>query len=133
LHNHRRVIHFEFAATPLTGGDGLNHKESREEKESMKRRVLLMAMFLGSAADSHAQVSVLTYHNDNMRTGQNLSESVLTPANVRSATFGRLFSLPVDGKVDAEPLLISGLTIPLRAFLYFGLCKRHHKSFAISQ
>src|SRR5205807_2806425 len=54
----------------------------------------------------------LTYHNDNLRTGQNLSESILTPANVKSATFGKLRNLVVDGKVDAQPLYISGLTIP---------------------
>ena len=52
----------------------------------------------------------LTYHNDNMRTGQNLNESVLTPANVNT-TFGLLFSIPVDGQIYAEPLYVSGLNI----------------------
>jgi hypothetical protein len=61
---------------------------------------------------SFAQSSVLTYHNDNMRTGQNLSETILTPQNVQSASFGKLLTLPVDGKVDAQPLLVSGVTIP---------------------
>jgi hypothetical protein len=59
-----------------------------------------------------AQSNILTYHNDNMRTGQNLSETILTPANVSSAKFGKLFSFPVDGKVDAQPLLVSGLNMP---------------------
>ncbi len=71
----------------------------------------LLASFLVNAP-AFGQTNVLTYHNDNMRTGQNLSETVLTPQNVQSATFGKLMVLPVDGKVDAQPLLISGLTIP---------------------
>jgi hypothetical protein len=59
-----------------------------------------------------AQSSVITYHNDNLRTGQNLSESLLTPQNVRFASFGKILTLPVDGKVDAQPLLVSGVAVP---------------------
>lgn len=57
------------------------------------------------------QSSVLTFHNDNLRTGQYLSESLLTPQNVRFASFGKTMTLPVDGKVDAQPLVVSGVTI----------------------
>ncbi len=59
-----------------------------------------------------AQISVVTYHNDNQRTGENLSEVILRPANVSSATFGKLFSYSVDGYVYAQPLIVSGVTIP---------------------
>jgi hypothetical protein len=55
--------------------------------------------------------NVLTYHNDNGRTGQNLSETALTTSNVKSATFGKLGFLSVDGLVDAEPLYVSNLTV----------------------
>jgi outer membrane protein assembly factor BamB len=52
---------------------------------------------------------VVTYHNDIARTGQNLNETILTTANVNSSTFGKLRSLSVDGKVDAQPLYLSSL------------------------
>jgi hypothetical protein len=58
-----------------------------------------------------AGVNVTTYHNDNARDGWNASETTLTPQNVNFNTFGKLRELPVDGKVDAEPLYVSGLSI----------------------
>ncbi|HME37851.1 MAG TPA: PQQ-binding-like beta-propeller repeat protein [Steroidobacteraceae bacterium] len=58
-----------------------------------------------------AGADVLTYKNDLLRSGQNLSESTLTLANVASATFGLLRILTVDGKVDAQPLYASALSV----------------------
>jgi hypothetical protein len=58
-----------------------------------------------------AGTDVTTYHNDVARTGQNLTETKLTPANVNSQTFGLLRNLMVDGKVDAEPLYLSQLSV----------------------
>ena len=60
---------------------------------------------------SDPPANVLTYHNDVMRTGQNLNEAILTLANVNSASFGRVAFLKVLGKVDAEPLYVSNLTL----------------------
>jgi hypothetical protein len=64
----------------------------------------------GGAASTSA-VNVLTLHNDNARTGQNLSETILTTTNVNSGNFGKLGVLSVDGLVDAETLYVSNLTV----------------------
>jgi hypothetical protein len=57
---------------------------------------------------------VTTYHNDNARSGQNLTETILTPSNVNSSSFGKLLVISVDGKVDAQPLYLAKLSIPNR-------------------
>jgi hypothetical protein len=56
--------------------------------------------------------AVTTYHNDVARTGQNLTETILTPSNVNSSTFGKLFVINVDGRVDAQPLYLAKVSIP---------------------
>ena len=53
-----------------------------------------------------------TAHNDNARTGENLAETVLTPANVNSSSFGKLFSDPLDGLTFASPLYDENVAIP---------------------
>ncbi len=55
--------------------------------------------------------NVLTYHNDNVSDGENLTETLLTPANVNATSFGKLFSTTVDGQVYAEPLIVTGVNI----------------------
>jgi len=63
-------------------------------------------------AATPATTDVLTYHNDLARTGQNLTETTLTTANVTSAKFGKLGFYSVDGLVDAEPLYASNVAVP---------------------
>jgi hypothetical protein len=56
--------------------------------------------------------NVVTQHYDNARTGANLSEAYLSPQTVTPSKFGKLFELPVDADVYAQPLYVSGLTLP---------------------
>jgi chitodextrinase len=56
-------------------------------------------------------IGVTTYHNDLSRDGVNTREFALTTANVKTATFGKLFSCTVDGAIYAQPLWAANLTI----------------------
>ena len=58
-----------------------------------------------------AQTAVTTYHNDNYRTGWNSTETTLTPTNVGSKNFGLLGTVTLDDQVDAQPLIVPGVTI----------------------
>jgi hypothetical protein len=55
---------------------------------------------------------VTTWHYDNARTSANTWETILTPSNVNSSSFGKLFTQPVDGFVVGHPLYLPGVTIP---------------------
>ncbi len=54
---------------------------------------------------------VLTYHYNNAHTGLNAKETTLMLNNVNFNSFGKLFTLTVDGLVDAQPLYLSTVTI----------------------
>jgi hypothetical protein len=79
-----------------------------------KRRILtalagtLLSCALGSA---WAQVSVLTQHNDNSRTGANTQETSLSPASVNASQFGKLFTYTLDDQTYSQPLYVPHLTM----------------------
>ena len=80
------------------------------------RRLVAMSA-LGVAAltaephASHAQVNILTQHNDNLRDGVNAAETVLTPSNVNTRQFGLMFKLAVDDQIFAQPLVVAKVNI----------------------
>ena len=61
------------------------------------------------SATNSGKIDVLTYHYDNLRDGIDSDETILTPQNVNSNSFGKLFSVSVDGDVYAQPLYMSDL------------------------
>ena len=73
------------------------------------KRLLLPILLIFSALFTAAQVNVTTYHNDNARSGQNIQETLLTPGNVNSAQFGKLFTVSVQGYVYAQPLYLANV------------------------
>jgi hypothetical protein len=75
-------------------------------------------------------VDLTTYKNDVNRSGQNLAESALTLANVASSTFGLLRLLPVDGRVDAQPLYLSALSTDAGAFNTVFVATEHDSVYA---
>jgi len=68
-------------------------------------RVVQIAVLMSTAALAYAQ-DVTTWHYDNSRSGVQPVETILTSSNVKSTTFGKVFSLPVLGAVYAQPLYL---------------------------
>src|SRR5580693_5541082 len=93
--------------------------------------VLVVSLFCILSSVLQAQVNVTTYHNDNARTGQNTQEAILTPANVNSSQFGKLFSVSVDGWVYAQPLYLSNLTIAGGTHNVLYVATEHDSLYAI--
>src|SRR5262249_7054173 len=91
---------------------------------SRSRVILWCRLFLWLAVAGYAPIaysqSVVTYHYDNLRTGWNANETTLTPTNVPNLQLVGSVNCPgstvpatvcLDEQVDAQPLLVTGLTI----------------------
>jgi hypothetical protein len=88
---------------------------STEFKTSSYFHQLIQCFFLTSAMllpfAAHAQIDVLTQHNDLARTGTNLHETTLTPVSVNAKSFGMLFKRVVDDQLYTQPLLATNVKI----------------------
>ena len=89
-------------------------RTERVAPNAMRRRRAAHAWFPSVERLERRQMlsaSVLSYHNDNASDGQNTQETVLTPSNVNSTSFGKVFTASVDGNVLAQPLFMPALNI----------------------
>src|SRR3984885_15952203 len=72
---------------------------------------LCLLVLLCSSVAAMAQVNLYVRGYNASRTGANLQEQILTPANVNPTNFGKLFTVPTDGQIYASPLYVSNLQI----------------------
>jgi len=103
---------------PLVGTNAAGGRElvDRSQERGRIRKVsalesLVLLLLLCFNVAAIAQVNVYTRSYDPARTGANLQETILTPANVNSNTFGKLFTVATDGEIYAQPLYVSNLAI----------------------
>lgn len=71
----------------------------------------LLSTLLIYKLDANANMAVLQRGYTPDVAGANLNETILTPSNVTATTFGRIFSLPVDGSIYAQPLYVPNLNV----------------------
>ena len=109
----------------------MNSLTDTDARGPLKKTLSLLGAALAAsialtARPAPAQTAdVLKSHNDLANTGQNLQETLLTPALLRSGRFGLLFRIPVDADVGpniphnlsgaeiyAQPLYLAGLSLP---------------------
>lgn len=115
---------WQTASAPISGATASSYTTpATVQADSGSTFTVVVSNSAGSITSNSAKLNVITaitptsrtdvttYKNDLSRSGQNLSESVLTLASVTSSSFGLLRTLPVDGRVDAQPLYLSQLSI----------------------
>jgi hypothetical protein len=78
-------------------------------------------------------VNVLQYRYDAASSGVNSNEVQLTPANVKTGSFGKLFSVSLDGLVYAEPLVDTGVTITAGVNTTAGATGVHNVVYVVTE
>ena len=80
--------------------------------KSLAILVLGLISYLTGASSAQAQANVTMWQVDTQHTGQNLNETILSPAIVKgSGNMGFLFSQSLDGQTYGQPLLVSGVNV----------------------
>jgi len=130
-------------ATPISGATAPSYTTpATTQSDDGSTFVVVVSNGVGSTTSTSAKLGVAsgttmppgtdvtTYKNDLNRSGQNLSESALNLTTVASSTFGLLRTLPVDGRVDAQPLYLSQLTVAGRSFNTVFVATEHDSLYA---
>ncbi len=101
-------------ATEAGGGpDAVSHEGAAPTPDgSVEAAGSDSAMARADGGPVGSPLDVPTYHNDNARSAWNANESILTPANVQVASFGKVGFYPVDGVVYSQPLYLAQVPIP---------------------
>jgi len=108
------------------------HKSENSFRSTFKNlATAAIAMCAALGAPLRAQVSVTTYHNDNSRSGQYTAESKLTPGTVNVNSFGKLFTVAVDGYVYAQPLYLYQIPIGGGTHNVVYVATEHNSVYAI--
>src|SRR5580658_4214516 len=82
------------------------------QKNIIRSLLFLCCVLLGFAPSAlQAQVTNYTDKYNNQHTGENTNETVLTPSNVNSTQFGKLWTFTVDDQLYAQPLYAPGVSI----------------------
>ncbi|MEA2697406.1 MAG: hypothetical protein QOI66_1677, partial [Myxococcales bacterium] len=106
----------------------------RGRRQDARDALLLTLGLLGGCMPQHAQDSSLstdrsalsttavTQGGDELRTSWYPDQTMLAPATVSGSTFGKLFSTPITGEVNAQPLVSQGvLLVATQANNIYGL------------
>ncbi|WP_158615554.1 MBG domain-containing protein [Acidipila sp. EB88] len=100
------------SAVTASPGRALNRAFSTIRRTAFPWRYgFLTLLVLPGIGVAQAQVNVYTRSYDANRTGANTAETTLTPANVNATNFGKLYTVPIDGQVYAQPLFVSNVNI----------------------
>jgi uncharacterized repeat protein (TIGR03806 family) len=76
------------------------------------KRIWLPLLVLCLLFSAHADVAVLTQHNNLSHTGANLAETALNTSNVNTNSFGLLYTRAVDDQIYTQPLIMTNVDVP---------------------
>ena len=78
---------------------------------ALKFALAMLLALVSATTLANAQKPVTTWHYDNANGGANTNETILTPQNVNSKSFGKLFSQAVDDAIVGQALYLPAVTI----------------------